>query len=107
MRELAAVLAMEGTPVGELSIGGKIVAVAFPLAVALLGAAVVTDYRGFATWHRNRSQRDAPTALRPTTPTGPEKRDRATAAIQKIVGWWFMVLGTAMTVGMLVGAVRG
>ncbi|WP_234386289.1 hypothetical protein [Streptomyces sp. ERV7] len=37
---------MEGTPVRDLSIGGQIAAVVFPLAVAALGGAIVTDFKG-------------------------------------------------------------
>ncbi|MFI1104960.1 hypothetical protein [Streptomyces melanogenes] len=95
MQQLAAAIAMEGTPVGELSLGGQIAAVVFPLLVAALGGAIVTDFKGLATWHR-RQAGQSPTAT----------ADR-TAVIQKIVGWWFVIAGLALSLGVLVSVLSG
>ncbi|MEU4352337.1 hypothetical protein [Streptomyces sp. NPDC023838] len=97
VHQLAAVIALEGTPVGELGIGGQIAAVVFPLAVAALGGAIVTDFKGLATWHRQQAQASTPTAA-----PGQERADGTTAVIQKIVGWWFLIGGLAMSMGVLV-----
>ncbi|PKV77048.1 hypothetical protein [Streptomyces sp. TLI_146] len=96
MRQLAAAIAMEGTPVGELSLGGQIAAVVFPLLVAALGGAIVTDFKGLATWHRRQA------GPGPSAPA-----DRTTTVIQKIVGWWFLIAGLVLSLGVLVSVLSG
>ncbi|MBP0448450.1 hypothetical protein J5Y04_02640 [Kitasatospora sp. RG8] len=77
---------------------GRIAALVFALLVAALGWGIVTDFRGFATWHRQRAQASTPAALRRVSDkvSGRERTDRAVVVVQKIVGCGFTAVGAGM-----------
>jgi hypothetical protein len=91
----------------QANIGSDVFGVVFPLAVAAVGWVIITDFRGFATWHRQQADASTPALLRRVSDNlvGRARNERATRVIQKIVGWAFLVLGSGMSLLILLSLI--